>query len=139
MLYEVITPLGHTVDENQVDHLLALVKLDGSFLDLASQGLVGTDQKLLAGLATGEEGTGDLGAAERAVVEVSGVIATEGNALGDTLVDDVVRHLGQTPDVGFAGAEVAALDGIVEQTINGVTVIRIVFSRVDPALSYNFV
>ncbi len=111
-------PLGDAVDHHQVEHLAAGEELDAAGLDLTGEGLVGADQQLLAGLAAGIEGPGDLGAAERAVVEVAGVVAGEGNALGHALVDDVVGDLGQTPDVGLAGAEVAALDGVVEETVD---------------------
>ncbi len=103
-------------------------------LDLAGERRVGAEQQLLTGLTSGVESTGDLGAAERAVVQVTGVIAGERHALGDTLVNDVVRHLGQAPDVRFTGAEVAALDGVVEQAVDRVTVVRIVLGSIDAAL-----
>ena len=48
-------------------------------------------QQLLAGLAAGVEGAGDLYAAEGAVVEQAAVLAGERDALRDALVDDVAR------------------------------------------------
>ena len=71
--------------------------------DLAGQLLVGAEQQLLAGLAAGVERAADLGAAEAAVVEQAAVLAGERHALGDHLVDDVDRHLGQAVDVAPRG------------------------------------
>ena len=70
---------------------------------LLHERLVGAEQQLLAGLAPGVERAGDLGAAEGAVVEQAAVLAGEGHALGDALVDDVDRHLGQAVDVAPRG------------------------------------
>jgi hypothetical protein len=56
--------------------------------DLALEGLVGADEQLLAGLATGVERAGHLDATEGAVVEQAAVLTGEGHALGDALVDD---------------------------------------------------
>ena len=44
------------------------------------------------------------------------------------------RDLRQPVYVGFAGAEVAALDGVVEEAINAIAVVLVVFCRVDAAL-----
>ena len=98
------------------------------------QGRVGTEEELLAGLAAGIEGTGNLRAAERTVVEQSAIVAGEGNALGHALVDDVVAHFGQTVHVGLAAAVVTALDGVVEQTVDGVVVVLVVLGGVDTTL-----
>ena len=68
----------------------------------------------MARLAPGVESAGHLGAAEGTVVEVAGIVAGEGNALCDTLVDNAVADLSETVDVGFAGTEIPALDGVVE-------------------------
>ena len=57
-----------------------------------------------------------------------------GHALGDGLVDDVHRQLGEAVDVALAGAEVAALDRVVEQPMDAVAVAAVVLRRVDPAL-----
>ena len=103
-------------------------------LHLVHHLLVGAEQQLLAGLAPGVEGAGHLGAAEGAVVEQAAVLAGEGHALGHHLVDDVDRHLGQAVHVGLAGAEVAALDRVVEEALHGVAVALVVLGRVDAAL-----
>ena len=99
-----------------------------------AQLLVGAEQQLLAGLAAGVEGAAHLRATEAAVVEQAAVLAGERDALGDHLVDDVDRHLGEAVDVGLAAAEVAALDGVVEQAVDAVAVALVVLRRVDAAL-----
>ena len=122
------------VDDDDVDELDPVPQLDVAEADLAGHLLVGAEQELLAGLAAGVERAADLGAAEAAVVEQAAVLAGERHALGDHLVDDVHRHLGQAVDVGLAGAEVAALDGVVEQPVDAVAVAAVVLGRVDAAL-----
>ena len=84
---------------DDVDQLGAVVQLDVAEADLAGELLVGAEQQLLAGLATGVEGAAHLGAAEGAVVEQAAVLAGERHALGDHLVDDVDRHLGEAVHV----------------------------------------
>ena len=102
--------------------------------DLALESLVGADEQLLAGLAAGVEGARDLDAAERAVVEQAAVLAGEGHALRDALVDDVGADLGQAVDVRLARAVVAALDRVVEEAVDGVAVLLVVLGGVDAAL-----
>jgi hypothetical protein len=101
---------GHTVLDDQVEHLGAGVELDRAQRHLVHHLLVGAEQQLLAGLAPGVERAGHLGAAEAAVVEEAAVLAGERDALRDGLVDDVHRLLGQAVHVRLAAAEVAALD-----------------------------
>ena len=102
--------------------------------DLPLERLVGAEQQLLAGLAAGVEGARDLRAAEGAVVEQAAVLAGERHALGDALVDDVDADLGEPVDVRLAGAEVAALDRVVEQPVDAVAVVAVVLGGVDAAL-----
>ena len=90
---------GLAVDDDQLEHLVAGVHRDRAGRDLALQRLVGAEQQLLAGLAAGVEGARHLHAAERAVVEQAAVLAGEGHALRDALVDDVGADLGQPVDV----------------------------------------
>ena len=59
------------------------------------QAVVGAEQQLLAGLASGVEGARHLGAAKRAVVEMAAVLAGKRDALGHALVDDLGAHLGE--------------------------------------------
>ena len=122
------------VDHDQFLHLVPREHLDRADADLALERLVGAQQELLAGLAPGVEGPRDLGPAERPVGQCAAVLAGEGHALGDALVDDVDRDLGQAIDVGLAGAEVAPLDGVVEQPEDAVAVVLVVLGRVDSAL-----
>ena len=108
--------------------------VDRAEAHLAGHLLVRTEQQLLAGLAAGVERAADLGAAEAAVVEQAAVLAGEGNALGDHLVDDVHRHLGESVDVRLARAEVAALDRVVEEPVDAVAVAGVVLGGVDAPL-----
>ena len=127
-------PLRLAVDHHQFEHLGAGEHLHRPQLDLSGDGGVGAQQELLPGLAAGVEGPGDLGAAEGAGVEVAGVVAGERHPLRDALVDDVVAHLGEPPDVRFAGPEVSALDRVVEEPVDAVAVVGVVLRGVDPAL-----
>ena len=122
------------VDDDDVDELHAVPQRDVAEADLAGHLLVGAEQQLLAGLAAGVERAAHLGAAEAAVVEQAAVLAGERHALGDHLVDDVPRHLGESVDVALAGPEVAALDGVVEEAVDAVAVAAVVLRRVDAAL-----
>ena len=123
--------------DDEFDHLVTRVLGDGPGRDLTLQRLVGADQELLAGLATGVEGTRHLHATEGAVVEEAAVLAGEGDALRDALVDDVGADLGEAVDVVLAGAVVAALDRVVEETVDGVVVVAVVLRGVDTTLRGN--
>ncbi len=125
---------GPAVHDDQVQHLGARVHLDVAGRDLPAERLVGAEQQLLSRLAAGVEGAGDLDAAEGAGVEQSAVLAGEGHALRHALVDDLDGDLREPVHVGLAGAEVAALDGVVEQAVDGVAVVAVVLRGVDPAL-----
>ena len=125
---------GAAVLGDEVEHLAAVVQRDGACPDLAGERLVGAEQQLLAGLAAGVEGARHLGAAEAAVVEQAAVLAGERHALGDALVDDVDRHLGEAVHVGLTGPVVAALHGVVEEAVDGVAVALVGLRRVDAAL-----
>ena len=125
---------GPAVDDDQLEHLVPRVAADRAGGDLPLEGLVGADQQLLAGLAAGVERPRHLDAAEGAVVEQAAVLAGERDALRDALVDDVHADLGQPVDVGLARAVVAALDGVVEEPVDGVAVALVVLGRVDAAL-----
>ncbi len=125
---------GAAVDHDQVEHLGAGVHLHVARGDLPRQRLVGAQEQLLAGLAPGVEGPLHLDAAEGAGVQQPAVLAGERDALGHALVDDLHRDLGQAVDVGLAGAEVPALDRVVEQPVHAVAVVAVVLRRVDAAL-----
>ena len=69
---------GAAVDDDELDHLVAAELLDRPGVHLTLQGLVGPDEELLAGLAAGVEGTGDLDTTEGAVVQQAAVLTGEG-------------------------------------------------------------
>ena len=54
--------------------------------------------------------------------------------MGHTLVDNIDAQLGQTIDVGFAGAEVATFDGVIKQAIDTVAIIAVVFGTINAPL-----
>ena len=125
---------GLAVDDHQVEHLRARKHLDGAEADLAAERLVGAQQQLLAGLAAGVKRARNLRPAERAVGQQPAVFARERHALRHALVDDVRADLRQAIDVGLARAEIAALDGVVEEPVNAVAVVLVVLGGVDAAL-----
>ena len=126
--------LGVAVDHDEVEHLGVREHLHAAEADHARERGIGAEQELLAGLAAGVERARHLRAAEGAVGEQAAVFAGEGHALRHALVDDVDRHLGEPVDVGLAGAEIAALDRVVEEPVDAVAVVLVVLGGVDAAL-----
>ena len=129
--------LGFAVHQHQIHHFMAGEHFNVSLGHFLFQGLVGTQQELLARLSACVEGSLELGAAEGAVVQQAAVFTAEGNALGHTLVNDVGGDFRQTVDIGFTGAEVAAFNGVVKQAVNGVAVVLVVLGCVNAALGRN--
>ena len=125
------------VDHDEVHHFAAGEHFHLTGGNLAHKSLVGSEQELLTRLTASVERTGNLRTAEGTVVEEATVFTTERNTLGDALVDDEVGVFGQAVHVGFASAEVTALHGIVEQTVNGVAVVLVVLGSVDTTLGSN--
>ena len=125
---------GDTVDDDDLEHLVAAVLGHRALGHLALHRLVGADEQLLAGLARGVEGAGHLDTTEGPVVEETAVLPGEGDALRHALVDDIGADLGQAVDVGLPAAVVAALHRVVEEPVGGVTVVVVVLRGVDPAL-----
>jgi hypothetical protein len=123
-----------TLGDDDLEHLVAGELLHRAGRDLTLEGLVGTDEQLLAGLATGVEGARHLDATEGTVVEQTAVLAGERHTLGDALVDDRGADLGQAVDVGLAGPVVTTLDRVVEQAVDGVAVLLVVLGGVDATL-----
>ncbi len=128
---------GTAVDDDDVEHFATVERVHRAFVDLAVERAVGAEQELLSCLSFGVECTAHLCAAERAVGEQAAIFTCEGHALGYALVDDVARHFGEAVHVGFARTEVAALDRVVEQTVNRVAVVLVVLGCVDAALGRN--
>src|SRR5580765_3101459 len=122
------------VDDDQVEHLCARMHDHRTRGDLALERLVRPEQELLPRLAAGVKRPLDLDAAERACLEQATIVAGERHALGDALVDDVDAYLRQAIGVGFAGAEVTTLDGVVEETEDAVAIVPVVLGRVDSPL-----
>jgi hypothetical protein len=71
---------------------------------------------------------------EGAVVEEAAVVAREGHALRDALVDDLRADLCQPVHVGLAGAKIAALHRVVEEPVDAVAVVLVVLRGVDATL-----
>ena len=125
---------GAAVDDDQLQHLVPVVHRDGPGPDLTLERLVGAQQQLLTGLAAGVERPRHLRTAERAGVEQAAVLTGERDALRHALVDDLAADLREPVHVGLAGAEVAALDGVVEEPEDAVAVVAVVLRGVDAAL-----
>ncbi len=125
---------GFTVNDNEFQHFCAGEHLDGAQADLTAQSRVGTKQELLTSLPAGIERARDLRAAEGAVGEHSAVFAGEWHALRGALVNDVNADFSEAIDVGLAGTEIAALDGVVKQAVDAVAVVLVIFCGVDSAL-----
>ena len=125
---------GVTADEHEIEHLGARVHFDAAFFDFLFKGLIATDEQLLTSLTAGVKGARDLSATEGTVVEKSAILAGKRHALRDALVDDRVRHFGESIDIRLARAEVATLDGVVKQTAHRVAVVAVVFRGVDAPL-----
>lgn len=127
-------PFGRSVDLNEVEHFAAGVHLDFAEADLLFERRVCAEKELLAGLSASIECAADLRAAERAVCQEAAVFAGERNALRYALVDDVYADFGKTVDVCLARAEVAAFYRVVEEAVDAVAVVLVVFRGVDAAL-----
>src|SRR5207248_1164812 len=70
----------------------------------------------------------------RAIREVTAVLPRKRHSLSDTLVDDVAADFGQPINVRFPRTKIAAFDCVVEQTVNAVAVVLIIFGGVNPTL-----
>ncbi len=122
------------VDHHQVEHLGSRVHLDCAEPDLPLERLIRAQKQLLSGLATSVEGARNLRSAEGAIREQAAVLAREGDALRDALIDDADRALGQAMHVRLARAVVAPLHRVVEEAPDAVAVVLIVLGGVDAAL-----
>src|ERR1700685_4106168 len=123
-----------TVDDDEIEHLRARIHGDGAGLHLALQSLVGAQQKLLPGLASCIERPRYLRATERAIRQGAAVFTSKRHALRDALIDDVHADLSEAIDVRFAGAEVAAFHGVIEEAVHAVAIILVILRGVDATL-----
>ncbi len=122
------------IDNNKVFHLITCEELYLASLYLSTQRRVCTKQQLLTCLTLSIEGTAHLRTTERTVGKHAAILTCKRNSLCYALVDDVVADLCQTVNVGFTSTIVTTLHCVIEQTINGVTVILIVLCCIDTAL-----
>ena len=127
-------PARMPVDDDHVEHFFERVHLHALEGDLALQRRIRAEQQLLTGLSACVKRARDLRAAERSVGQQATVLAGERHTLRHALIDDVHRQLSETVYVGFTGAEVAALDGVVKQPTDGIAIVLIILGRVDAAL-----
>ena len=122
------------INQHEVEHFRARKHFHRPKGNLVAEPRIGSEEKLLAGLPTGIEGARHLSAAERAVVEQAAILAGEGHALGDALVDDRATHFGKAMHIGLAGTKIAAFDRVVEEAVNAVAVILVIFCGIDATL-----
>src|SRR5207237_1340760 len=122
------------IDDYQVEHLRARKHLHGPKSDLAAKRLVGAEQELLAGLPAGIKGSRNLRPAKRTISEEPAIFASEGHALGDTLINDIHAHLRQPVNIRLARPEITTFDRIVKKPVDTVAVILIIFGSIDAAL-----
>ena len=125
---------GLAVDNHHVHHLVAVVHLHLALGNLAAQRRIGPEQELLACLALRVEGPAHLHPTKRAVVEQPAILTGEGHALRHALVDDARADFRQAVHVGLTAAVVAALHGVVEESVHRVAVVLVVLGGVDAAL-----
>ena len=90
-----------------------------------------------SGLAARVKCARHLRASKRAICQQPPVLAGEGHTLRDALVDDVVGDFSEAINVRFARPKIAAFYRVMEQSVNAVAIILIIFCRVDPSLSGN--
>src|SRR5207248_4426137 len=126
--------LGVSIDDDDVEHFGLGKHLHGAGGDLAAERLITAKQKLLPSLTARIKRSRNLRAAEGAISEQAAVLARERNTLRDALIDNVRADFGEPINVRFARAKVAAFDRVVEQPINAVAVVLIIFRRVDSTL-----
>ena len=125
------------VDDDQVLHIATRENLDRTLRHLTHQSLISAEKKLLSGLSTSIERAGNLGSAKRTVSQKSTVVTSKRNALRHALVDNQIGVFGKAVHVRFTSTEVAAFYRIIEQTVNGVAIVRVILRRIDTALSGN--
>ena len=124
-----------SINDDNVKHFIARIKFYGSCVYLAHKCGVSTEQQLLARLSFCVERTTYLHTTERAVSQQAAVLTCKGNALRNALIDDACADFSEAIYVCFASTIVATLHRIIEKTIYRVTVVLVVLSCIDTALS----
>ena len=120
--------------EHGGEELPALVLFDLAVGLVAADLLVERVEQLLAGGCPGEGRALVERAPEAAEVEQALVGAVEGDAHAVEQVDDGWGARGHVADRGLVGEEVAAVDGVVEVLVDGVSLALEVLGGVDAAL-----
>ena len=126
-----------TVDNDEVEHLVAGITLDCAGGNFLIERCVCAQKQLLTGLTAGIKGTANLHTTERTVGEISAIFPCKRNTLGNTLVDNSRTNLCKTINIRFPAAVIASFDGIVKETIDGVVVVLIILCSVDTSLRGN--
>ena len=125
---------GDAIDHDEIEHFGAREHGDAAGFNLPFESLIGAEEKLLACLAAGVEGSRNLRATEGAIRKGAAVFAGERDALRHALIDNVNTDLRQAVDIGFASAEIAAFDGVVEEAVDAIAIVLIILGGVDAAL-----
>src|SRR6266850_225151 len=126
---------GMSVDHDELQHVSARKHLHCAQRNLPAKRLISAEEQLLAGLTARVKSARDLRATKRAIRQQTPVLAGEGDALGDALVDDVYADLREAIDIGLACPKIATFDRVVKEPVNAVAVVLIVLRGVDAALS----
>src|ERR1044072_333780 len=127
------------IDDNEIEHLGPRIHPDRSAVYLALKSLVRSEQKLLSCLASRIKSSRNLSTSKRSIIEKSAVFARKGHTLRDALINYVHAELGQTIDIRFPRTKVAPFHRVIKETIDTVTIVTIILSRVDTSLSGNTV
>jgi len=123
-----------TIYQHYVHQLATAVHGYGACRYLPVERAVSPQEALLPREPLGVEGSRYLHPAKRAVLYGATLLPGKGNAHRGEVVYHIVAHLGSPVDVPLARAEIAPLEHVVEQAVDAVIVILVVFGRIDPPL-----
>ena len=124
----------YAVLDDQIEHLVAGVQADRALGNLAMKRLGRRKLQLLAGLSPRVVRPRHLHTAERAGGQLAAVLAGKGSADRVHMVDHPDALLAQPEAVGLPRAEVAALNGVLDEPQDAVVVDLFGPRRVDAAL-----
>src|ERR1700751_2823468 len=122
------------IDQNHIEHFSAWKHFDAAKRDLVCQRLIGSKKKLLSSLAAGIEGPRDLCSAERSIGQKSPIFTGKGNSLRNALINDQNADFRQPVNVRFPRTKIAAFNCIIKETKNAVSIVLIIFRRINAAL-----
>ena len=115
---------GDAIDGDQLQNVAACEQAHASKFHLAHQGLIGPIQQLLPRLSAGIKGAAHQCTPKTSGGQASAVFPSEGNPLGDALINDAAADFGQPLTTGFAGSEVAPFQRVAEQSTDAVAIDR---------------